>query len=290
MESQYGSWQGRNVLFIGDSLTARRLYPETVKRILGINVFYHCKGGASLKSMVDGDAGRGGDYDNITDAKGVLYPLCADDVSGKDLIVFFGGYNGRNIEIGQVGDRYSPGKPKTVAGLMQYAIDRIYEELENAGNMTCRLLIVTVDRSGRYPYVDASAMEPVVPGTNKTLAEIARIQREVAEENAIPVCDLFHHSGINEHTWAVFGKEPTPVKEEYSPFLLDATGTPVSDERIRYETGKTYYQIRDGKPVAEKYELPYPYPYNGDQLHKSPAGYERIGEVIAGAIVSAYGN
>ena len=60
-ERRYGLWQGRKVLFIGDSLTAKRIYPEVVKDILGIETFYHCKGGASLKSMVDGDNGIGGD-------------------------------------------------------------------------------------------------------------------------------------------------------------------------------------------------------------------------------------
>lgn len=74
-EKMYGSWKGRKFLFIGDSLTARREYPEVVKEILGIETFYHCKGGATLKSMVDGDNGIGGAYDNETDASGILRPL-----------------------------------------------------------------------------------------------------------------------------------------------------------------------------------------------------------------------
>ena len=91
MEKTYGAWQGKKVLFIGDSLTARRVYPEVVKEILGIETFYHCKGGIGLKAMVDGDKGLGGEYDNYTDASGVLRPLCAEDVADKDLIVLFGG-------------------------------------------------------------------------------------------------------------------------------------------------------------------------------------------------------
>ena len=55
-------------------------------------------------------------------------------------------------------------------------------------------------------------------------------------------------------------------------------------------TGESYYQIREGKVVLEKYEGAAPFPYIGDQLHKSPAGYRRIGEIIAGAIIAAYGN
>ena len=46
MCKQYGAWEGKKVLFIGDSLTARRMYPEVIKEILGIETYYHCKGGA----------------------------------------------------------------------------------------------------------------------------------------------------------------------------------------------------------------------------------------------------
>ena len=289
---QSGNWNGRKVLFIGDSLTARRVYPEVVKEILGIETFYHCKGGAGLKSMVDGDNGLGGDYDNVTDAAGVLLPLTPKDVAGMDLIVLFGGYNNRGIDIGKVGDRFHADGTgdKTVAGLLQHAIDRIYENLQAADNMTCRLLIVTVDCSGRYPWVDADGYGESTPGTGRTLEAMANMQKAVAQYNAIPCCDLFHTSGINRYTWAVFGASPDVDNPAFSPYRLDPQGNPVSPERIRYQHGESYYQLRDGAVVLEKYEGMAPFPYIGDQLHKSTAGYRRIGEVIAGAIISAYGN
>lgn len=298
MEKIFGAWKDKKVLFIGDSLTARRVYPETVKEILGIETFYHCKGGIGLVAMVDGDKGLGGEYDNYTDASGVLRPLSAEDVADKDLIVLFGGYNCRHTAIGQVGDRYAVnGGDKTIAGMMQYCIDRIYEELGKANNLTCKLLIVTVDCSGKYPWVDVDGFGEVGGrGSGKSLENMAKIQVEVAKRNAIPVCDLFNTSGINPHTWGVFSFESDPVNKSYSPYLLDENGYPVSDKRIRYVKGESYYQWRDGKVVLEEYEgitqyrHPAPYPYNGDQVHKSPEGYKRIGEVIAGAIISAYGN
>lgn len=291
-EKQYGDWKGRKVLFIGDSLTALRIYPEVVKEILGIETFYHCKGGASLKSMVDGDKGLGGDYDNETAASDILRPLTPQDVAGMDLIVIFGGYNSRRLEIGKLGDLYKGDGTgeDTVAGHMQYVINRVYENLLAADNMTCRLLIVTVDCSGKYPWVDADGYTETVPGNGKSLEAMANMQKRVAERNAIPCCDLFHTSGINSHTWAWFGANPNPVNPDYSPYRLDENGKPVSDERIRYVMGESYYQIRDGKVVLEKYEARPPYPYIGDQLHKSKAGYRRIGEVIAGSIIAAYGN
>ncbi|MBQ7346433.1 MAG: hypothetical protein IJW55_00595 [Clostridia bacterium] len=287
-----GTWQGRNVLFMGDSLTARRIYPETVKEILGIHPFYHCKGGVGLKAMVDGDRGLGGDYDNETDAVGVLRPLSIKDVENMDLIVFYGGYNNRRLEIGKVGDRYVSGGAgqKTVAGVMQYCIDRIYQTLFEANNTTCRLLIVTVDCSGKYPWVDADGYTEVEPGSGKTLEAMANIQKAVAAYNSIPCCDLFHNSGINRYTWNIFSAESFAHHPNFSPYLIDEYGNPLDNVRIRYETGKSYYQHRGGKVVSEVYTGKAPYPYNGDQVHKSLAGYKRIGELIAGAIITAYGN
>lgn len=291
-EKKYGAWRGKKVLFIGDSLTARRVYPEVVKEILGIETFYHCKGGVGLVSMVDGDNGLGGDYDNETDASGVLRPLTAADVAGMDLVVLYGGYNNRNIDIGRVGDLYRPDGTgqKTVAGLMQYAINRIYENLYAAKNITCRLLIVTVDCAGKYSWVDADGYGESTPGTGRTLEAMANMQKAVAQRNAIPCCDLFHTSGINSHTWAYFSASPYPDNHDFTPYRLDEEGFPFSSERIRYVTGESYYQIRNGKVVLEKYEGRAPFPYNADQVHKSPAGYRRIGEVIAGTIIAAYGN
>ena len=116
------------------------------------------------------------------------------------------------------------------------------------------------------------------------------MQKQVAAYNAIPCCDLFHTSGINPHTWSWFSVSPDPVNPLYSPYRLDEKGKPLNNERIRYEMGESYYQLRNGEVVLEKYDARAPYPYIGDQVHKSPAGYRRIGEVIAGAIIAAYGN
>ena len=292
MCKQYGAWEGKKVLFIGDSLTARRMYPEVIKEILGIETYYHCKGGAGLKGMVDGENGIDGQYDTETDAEGILRPLVPDDVAGMDLIILYGGYNNRHIDIGQTGDRFHAdgSGQKTVAGLMQHAIDRIYECLQLASNMTCRLLIVTVDCAGKYHWVDADGYEESTPGTGRTLEAMANIQKAVAAHNAIPCCDLFHTSGINRNTWAIFSASAEVDNPNFSPYRLDENGLPVSCERIRYATGESYYQLRNGSIVLEKYEGTAPFPYIGDQLHKSAAGYRRIGEVIAGSMIAAYGN
>lgn len=286
------SWYGKNVLYIGDSLTAAKKYPDTVAAILGTNTYYHCKGGIGIIAGVDGSYGLDGEYDNETDAAGDLRPLDADDVADMDLIVLFIGYNNRGTADGEVGDCYDAdkGTGKTIAGMMQYAINRIYEELEKAGNAKCHLLIVTVDCSGRYPYIDADGYTEYPTGSGYTMETLANIQKAVAEYNSIPCVDLWHHSGINKFTWSVFGNNSYADNETYSPYELDADGNAVSDTRIKYVTGTSYYQWRNGEVVLEEYTGSSPYPYNGDQLHKNGAGYARIGECIAGGIVAAYGN
>ena len=286
-----GAWYGKKVLFIGDSLTAAKKYPNTIKELLGIEIFYHCKGGMGLIQCVDGQNGAG-EYDNETAVSGTLYALNVDDVKDKDLIVFFAGYNNRGTDDGKVGDCYNPagGGQSTIAGYMQYCINRIYEELTEAGNLTCRILIVTVDCAGKYPYIDANGYEEWPAGSGRTMETLANIQKAVAEANGLSCIDLWHDYGFNKHTWNVFGASANPVNEKYSPYQLDSSGNPVNNTRIRYVTGNSYYQVRDGKVVLEQYTGSSPYPYNGDQLHKSDKGYARIGEAIAGGIIHHFGN
>ncbi len=295
-----GYWKNKKVLFIGDSLTVRREYPKVIEEILGIKSFYHCKDGAHIVGMVDGERGLDGVYDDVTNDGSVLKPLDANEVADKDLIVLYGGYNnllyggygGRSCLPGKVGDLYrrDGSGEDTIAGVMQYAINRIYEELAKADNLTCRLLIVTVDCAGKNGWVNADGYSEFPPGSGKSFEYTANIQKAVAESNLLPCCDLFHSSGINRYTWCMFGAEASAFDARYSPYLLDENGVATSNEFVCYRRGHYYYQIRNGKVVLEQYNSNVPYPYNGDQLHKSSAGYRRIGEVIAGAIITAYGN
>lgn len=294
-----GYWKDKKVLFIGDSFTEHGVYPKRIEEILGIRAFCHCKSGAHIVAMVDGERGLDGVYDDTTDAKGILRPLTADEVADKALIVLYGGYNnlilggpdGHGCVPGKPGDLYRPDGTgeDTVAGVMQYAINRIYEELAKANNMGCRLLIVTVDCTGKNQWVNADGNSEFPAGSGKSYAYTANVQKEVAERNGLPCCDLFHTSGINQNTWCCFGAEPNALNPHYAPYLLDETGNAVSSEYLEYKHGQSYYQLRHGEVVLEKYDGYSPYPYNCDQLHKSVAGYRRIGEVIAGAIIAAYG-
>ena len=278
-----GYWQDKNILFIGDSQTARHLYPEVVKELLGANVFYHCKGGAGFIQMVEGSP---------ADSAGYLAPLTAETVRGMDLIVIYGGYNHRNEPLGSVGDRYDPVSKdqRTVAGKLQYLIDSVYDRLEEADDLGCRLMLVTVSCAGKYPWVDKDGYTEYYPNSGLSLENMARLQKQVGEYNSIPVCDLFATLGSNRRTWGYFGAQKDEFNDAYARYPLNEKGERVSDVPLIYEQGKSYYQLRDGSVVLEKYEGLARFPYNGDRLHKSPDGYRRIGEVITGAIIAAYGN
>ena len=248
-------WSGKNVLFIGDSLTAAQKYQTTVRDNLDINIYNHCKGGMGIVQCVDGENGAP-PYDPDNFNAGTLYPLMASDVADKDLIIFYAGYNNRGTEDGTVGDCYDPNdstQGRTIAGFMQYALNRIFEELANASNLTCRMLVVTVDCAGKYPYIDADGYEQYPANSGQTMETMANIQKAVAAANNVPCLDLWHNSGINRHTWTVYGANP-------NAYIENPTDTST------------------------------PYPHNGDQLHKSNAGYQLIGDCITGAIIEHWGN
>ena len=286
------NWKDKNALVIGDSVTAARKWQKKLNEMLGMNVTTHAKGGVGTISMVDGDKGLGGDYDNETSASGVLKPLSVDDVKDKALIVVLPAYNDRGKESGQIGDCYKTdgSGQSTIAGVIQYTINRIYETLKEANNLTCKVLYATPHCAGKYPYIDADGYEEYPVGSGRTMETLANTIVAVGNHNNIPVCDLWHNSGSNRYTWNVFGASANPVNEKYSPYKLDSTGNPVNTTHIKYTQGQSYYQIRDGKVVLEEYTGSAPFPYNGDQLHCSNEGYARIGECIVGAIISHYGN
>lgn len=275
-----GTWSGKKVLFLGDSLTATKKYQETVRDMLGVQVYNHCLGGAGIIEIIDGNTA------------GTITAINSDTVANMDLVVLYAGYNNRGTAVGSVGDLYerSGAGDNTIAGYMQYAINRIYECLRGANNLTCKVLIVALDCAGKYDYIDADGYEEYPIGSGNTMETIANIQKAVAQYNSLPCCDLWHNSCINRFTWNVYGASDSAVNETYSPYELDSTGERVKDDRIRYVKGTSYYQVRNGNVVLEEYTGNAPYPYNGDQLHKSAYGYRQIGECIVGAIVSAFGN
>lgn len=280
-------WSGKKALVIGDSITAAGRWQQRLSEELGMVVSTHAKGGIGIAAMVDGDKGLQGDYDNETNASGTIYPLKVDDVKDKDLIVILPGYNERAREYGKKGDLYPA--QSSITGLMQYMINRIYEELQKANNMNCKVLIATPHCAGKYNYVDYDGYDEYPSNSGRTMQTLSNKIKEIANYNNIPVCDLWHNSGINKFTWSLYGANPNPVDDRYTKYMLNEKGEVIGEQPMRYVKDNYYYQIRDGVVVYEQYTGSSPYPFNGDQLHCSSAGYYRIGECIVGSIISNYG-
>lgn len=280
-------WKGKTALVIGDSITASQKWQKKLKEDLQMNVKTHAKGGVGILAMVDGDKGLQGDYDNETNASGTLYPLNTNDVTGVDLIVVLPAYNERAKEYGVIGDVYPTNN--NIIGLIQYMINRVYEELAKANNLNCKILFATPHCAGKYNYVDADGYDEYPSGSGRTMETLSDAIKLVCNYNNIPVCDLWHNSGINRFTWSIYGANPNAVNDQYTKYELNAQGQTVGAIPLKYVKGQSYYQIRNGQVVLEEYTGSSPYPFNGDQLHCSDLGYARIGECIVGSIIKAYG-
>lgn len=210
----FNNWNGAEVLAIGDSLTSAKKWQLKTTELLGCNIITHAKGGKGYIDLIDGENGQDGDYDNETDVSGVLRPLSVDDVIGKKLIIVYAGYNERHMSYGEIGDVYPTNN--TLAGKVQYVINSIYSLLEQADNLTCKLLFITPHCVGTYGYVNIDGYGEYPLGTGRTLEGISNIIKKVAEYNNIEVLDLWHNSGIGKFTWDIYcAKTPASATALY---------------------------------------------------------------------------
>ena len=210
----FGNWNGAEVLAIGDSLTSAKKWQLKVTELLGCNITTHAKGGKGYIDLIDGENGQDGEYDNETDASGILRPLSIDDVAGKKLIIVYAGYNERHMTYGEIGDVYPTNN--TLAGKVQYVINSIYSLLEQADNLTCKLLFITPHCVGTYGYVNGDGYGEYPTGTGRTLEGISDTIKKIANYNNIPVKDLWHESGINKFTWNIYcAKTPASATAPY---------------------------------------------------------------------------
>ena len=194
-------WVDKNILCLGDSLTEAGIWPARLQENLRCNVRTHCKGGLGMKDIVDGGKGPVGE----------LKPLTESLVKDVDLIIFYAGYNDRGLADGGFGDLYSPMEDRanrTIAGTLQYCINRIYEELERADNLGCKVQIVTPHCVGKYQYIEVDGYHEYPEGSGRTVKSLAKTMENVSVENNLPCCNLWEQSGINKHTWKVYGANP----------------------------------------------------------------------------------
>lgn len=297
------NWAGKRILYIGDSITAagntvagEAYWPKECSTILGTNTRIHAKGGIGLIEMVDGDgsgeAPEGTDPDDF--GSSIIYALNAADVTNVDLIIIAGIYNERGKLFGSLSDLYPANN--TLSGVLNYAINRVYEELANANNMTCKVVIAGPHCFGKYPYSDADFFEPHDIGLT-TGVEFNNMLKSICENKAIPFIDVANKSGINKYNWDTYQSSGSNINSSYipadqtnyvggnSPFetltYLQNYVSPVANYYATVGTLESYevYQYVNSSWTKQYSPL---YPWNGDQLHlNSILGYKRLGQCIA---------
>ena len=165
-----------------------------------------------------------------------------DEVTGKDLIIFFGGYNDRGVADGEIGDIYPTNN--TMCGRIQYCINKLYQLLQSANNLTCRIIVITPHCAGKYEWNNVDGYGEYPSGSGYTMHTMASAIEKTCRENSIPCLNLWETSGINKNTWSVYSASETPTNTDG-------------------HSGGTF-------------------PYNNDQLHLNVnVGYPYLGQLIA---------
>lgn len=287
------NWRGKRLLAIGDSITAPKKWQEKVGQILGMNVRTHAKGGIGLVTMVDGDGSETPpNYDPDDFGTSVIYPLNSEDVRNVDIIAIMGAYNERKkavSDLGSVTDVYQPnsGSSNSFCAKFNHVIDRVYEELNKINNTTCKIVLITPHKYGKYPYSDESAYDDG--------EDMYNAFKLISDYHSLPLIDLMHGGNINKYNWNNFQSSNSPYNNNYIPAdgINDGTNKPfdsldsapsASENEGKYitVTGKLNAYKSDGSSWV--LQSNYPAPWNGDQLHLNTEGYYRIGEYIAGQI------
>ena len=191
--SSTSKWSGKNVLAIGDSLTeGGSKWQPTVSSIHGCSFTNHALGGASFQQMVNGGTTTGG----------TIGALTVGQVTGKDLIIVFGGMNERNRAYGQLGDLYPT--QDTIHGRVQFVINKLYELLAQASNLGCKILFIAPYCCGVYSNINVDGYGEYPVGSGQTLEKMVNHIKTCVNYNNLPVVDLWHESGIGKHTWSLY--------------------------------------------------------------------------------------
>lgn len=284
---------GKTLLMIGDSVTAQGFIQNRIGELLGMNIRTHAKGGIGIIQMVDGDGS--GDapegYDPDSFGTDIIYRLNETDVKDVSIIIVFGFYNERTkirTSPGETGDMYPT--QDTFIGRLNYAIKRIYEELNKAKNTDCRIIICTAHRFGHYPYSSYSSYDDG--------DKICKYTLETANYNSLPCIDVMHNGGINEYNWNLFQKSSTDYNENYIPSdnVKDATNKPWTSldiapaaatnkgKLITVGTTSNYTTYKsDGTNWVKDISV---YPWYGDHLHLNASGGKILGNYIAAQLLS----
>lgn len=266
------NWFGKNILVIGDSVTENGTWQKKMATMLGANISTHAKGGIKITQMVDGDGA-------------VTNPIAAlntTDVANKDAIIIMA-YNEVDYTLGVSGDMYPSNN--TLIGRANYAIKRIYEELEKAGNYSCKVIISSPHCFGLHEWRNEDGYTLGVKLLNSV--------KTCASDNKIPYIDLLNNSGINKNNWKYYQQSASPANAKYIPSVgsSDNTNKPFTNVSSAPSASSyngyfitvgtvnsfTTYKSNGSSWVVDST----PYPWHADQLHPNILGYEKIGDYMA---------
>lgn len=240
-------WNGRNVLVIGDSITADGRWQARLAELTGCRVRTHAYGGIGLIDMLEGlgASENGMKYDPHTGCNGNFGPLSAEDAAWAELIIIDGPYNERHLEYGERGDTYP--EKNTLRGKFAYVIERLYAMLEETGNYDCHIMLATPHCTGKYDWIDRDGYEDFPIGSGRSLESMAELIEKIGAEYHLTVCNTWKHSGIGRLNWRHYCNSAVAEAENYDP----------------------------------QAEHDAPYPMYADQVHLNAEGYARLGECIA---------
>lgn len=240
--------EGKNVLAVGDSITSDGRWQREFERVTGATVSTHARGGVGIIDMVFGLGASDDDgmkYDPTTGVNSELPPLSEDDVAGRDLIIFFGGYNERHMEYGEPDDVYP--RDNTLYGKFNAVMTRIKKLLADAKNEDCRVIISAPHCVGKYDWVDADGTEEFPRGSGRTLGTMSDLIKNVAGKYGASFYDAYRLSGIGPENWSRYANSPVALRADYD--------------------------------ASKKYDAPYP--QYADQAHLNAEGYALLGRGIA---------
>lgn len=290
-------WYGKTLLAIGDSVTSGGEWAHRVGNLLGMSVKMHAKGGIGIITMVDGDGSGDApeDYDPNYGTGGKLYKLNDKDVANVDVICIMGFYNERHNATSNAGNKSDmyPSQNSFI-GKLNYAIKRIYEELDKVNNSKCKIVVISAHKYGAYPYNTESAY---VDGNN--ILEATKI---AAEYNSLYFIDLMNGGEINSFNWKYFQNSSTNYNQRYIPKdgINNATNKPFDSKSefpdaathkgylvtLKGEESENSCYESDGKQWNKCDYTKHGRAWIGDQLHPNKNGYERIGDFIAGHLLN----
>lgn len=278
-------WVGKKLLAIGDSITAAQKWQLKVGELLGMDVKTHALGGIGIIAMVDGNNSIGA--------------LNSNDVKDVDIITISGFYNERDIAISNPGgesDMYPTSN--SFVGKLNYAISKIYAKLEEVGNSKCKVVVISAHKYGKYEYINRDSYTNVsVNGKDTTDGEaLFEATKLAANYNSLFFIDLMHNGNINKYNWNYYQASNTPYNPKYIPSdgINDGTNKPfasLTDAPLAADNDGMYITISNvwGSYKSEGGEWikkDAPYIWNADQLHLNDDGYYRIGEYIAGQLLT----